>query len=82
MSDPLRTEGPRTPAAASSSERDSNIQQLLLIGLDHYFGGEYQRAIDAWTRVLFLQRGHPRARAYIQRARSARAQRCGVTFRP
>ena len=29
------------------------------------------RAISVWTRVLFLDRGHARAKAYIDRARSA-----------
>jgi hypothetical protein len=74
MSDPLRTEWSRTPDAASNSERDARVDQHLLIGLDHYFDGEYEQAIDAWTRVLFLHRGHARARAYIGRARSARAK--------
>jgi tetratricopeptide (TPR) repeat protein len=75
MSDPLRTEAPRAPDAASAVERDAKIEQLLLTGLDHYFAGEYEHAINVWTRVLFLDRIHPRARAYIERARSALAER-------
>src|SRR5262245_12856189 len=75
MSDPLRTEGSPRPEAASNSERDAKVEQLLLNGLDHYFDGEYERAINVWTRVLFLHRGHRRARAYIERARSASAER-------
>lgn len=51
------------------------VEQLLLTGLDHYFAGRYERAIHVWTRVLFLERGHPRACAYIDRARSALAER-------
>ena len=35
----------------------------------------HERAIGVWTRVLFLDRGHARARAYIERARSAVAER-------
>ena len=57
------------------AERDVKIEQLLLSGLDHYFKGRYQRAIDVWTRVLFLDRSHARARAYIERARAALAER-------
>ena len=34
-----------------------------------------ERAIDVWTRVLFLDRSHARARAYIDRARAAVAER-------
>lgn len=74
MSEPLRTE-PADPGQPSEAERAARIEQLLLSGLDHYFGGNYQQAIDVWTRVAFLERGHGRARAYIERARSALAER-------
>jgi hypothetical protein len=46
-----------------------------LSGLDQYFAGHYERAINIWTRVAFLERGHGRARAYIERARGAVAER-------
>jgi hypothetical protein len=59
----------------SEAERAARIEQLLLSGLDHYFGGNYEQAINVWTRVAFLERGHGRARAYIERARSALAER-------
>jgi hypothetical protein len=58
-----------------SSSRDQRIEQLLLAGLDRYFAGELERAIQVWSRVFFLDRGHPRARAYIDRARGAIAER-------
>src|SRR6188472_1478002 len=66
MSDPVTTH----PAQAA----DARVEQLLLAGLDHYFVGHYAQAIHVWTRVLFLDRGHARARAYIERARSALAE--------
>src|SRR6185295_20229552 len=75
MSDPLRTDGSRALAATSEVDRDAKIEQLLLAGLDHYFAARYDFAISVWTRVLFLDRSHPRARAYIERARSALAER-------
>jgi len=75
MSDPLRTETSRTPEPASRAEREAKIEQLLLAGLDHYFVGQYDQAINVWTRALFLDRSHARARAYIERARSAQAER-------
>lgn len=56
-------------------DRDARVEQLLLAGLDHYFAGQYERAVHVWTRVLFLDRGHARARAYIERARAAQAER-------
>src|SRR5690606_24787936 len=49
--------------------------ELLLAGLDRYFAGDHELAINVWTRVLFLDRGHARARAYIERARTAVAER-------
>jgi len=73
MSDPLRTDPSR--AAAPEADRDAKIEQLLLAGLDHYFAAQYDYAISVWTRVLFLDRSHARARAYIERARSALAER-------
>jgi hypothetical protein len=73
MSDPLPTE----PAAGplSEADREARIEQLLLSGLDQYFAGRYERAVNIWTRVAFLERGHSRARAYIERARGALAER-------
>jgi len=76
MSDPLRT-NPINHSPASTdgdTERDAKIESLLLAGLDQYFGGQYAQAIDIWTRALFLDRNHARARAYIERARSAMAE--------
>jgi tetratricopeptide (TPR) repeat protein len=58
----------------TDAERDARIEQLLLAGLDEYFAGTYEHAINLWTRVLFLDRHHDRARAYIERARSAQAE--------
>jgi tetratricopeptide (TPR) repeat protein len=75
MSDPLRMDTSRALDAASGAERDAKIEQLLLAGLDHYFAGHYEQAINVWTRALFFDRNHARARAYIERARSALAER-------
>jgi hypothetical protein len=51
------------------------IEELLVSGLDHYFAADYEQAINIWTRVVFLERDHDRARAYIERARGAIAER-------
>jgi predicted transcriptional regulator len=73
MADP-HTSGPRREASPGT-EDDARIEHLLVTGLDHYFAGEFEQAINLWTRVLFLDRTHDRARAYIDRARSAQAER-------
>ena len=59
----------------SAADRDSQAEALLVDGLDRYFAGRYEDAIHLWTRVLFLDRSHARARAYIDRARTALAER-------
>ena len=74
MSDPMRTDTLPAPTAPEP-DRDAKIEQLLLGGLDHYFASEFEQAINVWTRALFLDRNHARARAYIERARSALAER-------
>jgi hypothetical protein len=72
MADPLRDQD---TSAAYPPGRESRIEELLLAGLDHYFNGQHELAISVWTRVLFLDRSHARARAYIERARGAVAER-------
>jgi hypothetical protein len=73
MADP-QTSGPRRSEGAPGVEDEGRIEHLLVTGLDHYFAGEFEAAINLWTRVLFLDRNHDRARAYIDRARSAQAE--------
>jgi tetratricopeptide (TPR) repeat protein len=72
MPEPERLE---TLAASDPAVRDSRAEALLVEGLDQYFAGKYEDAIHLWTRVLFLDRTHSRARAYIDRARTALAER-------
>jgi tetratricopeptide (TPR) repeat protein len=61
--------------AEVAGDRDAQAEALLVAGLDQYFNGQYEEAIHLWTRVLFLDRSHARARAYIDRARTALAER-------
>ncbi len=68
-------DGSRDVRRASERIATRKIEQLLLVGLDHYFAAQYEQAINVWTRALFLDRSHARARAYIERARSALAER-------
>jgi hypothetical protein len=73
MREPLRT-APADQGPATDADREALIEKLLLAGLDHYFEGRYEQAVNVWTRVAFLERGHGRARAYIERARGALAE--------
>jgi tetratricopeptide (TPR) repeat protein len=73
MTEPQRTDFQTPPAA--DAERATRIEELLVSGLDHYFAEDYEQAINVWTRVIFLDREHDRARAYIDRARKAIAER-------
>ena len=75
MTDPLRSDRNADAADVPERDRDARIEELLVLGLDHYFSEQYELAINVWTRVLFFDRSHPRARAYIERARSALAER-------
>jgi len=75
MSEPHRSDIGHADDVPSAVDRDAKIEQLLLVGLDHYFAARYELAINVWTRALFIDRSHPRARAYIDRARSALAER-------
>ena len=75
MTEIQRRDAHANDGATASGDHDAKIEQLLLVGLDHYFASQYEQAINVWTRALFLDRNHARARAYIERARSALAER-------
>jgi len=79
MADPRSLDAPGHDTLQPDLDRDAKIDELLLAGLEQYFGGRYQEAINIWGRVLFLDRGHARARSYIARARGALAERLRTT---
>jgi hypothetical protein len=79
MADPRPFDARRPDDGQPDLDRDAKIDELLLAGLEQYFDGRYQEAINIWGRVLFLDRGHQRARAYIERARGALAERQRTT---
>lgn len=72
MTDRHRSE---VPPSERDGDRESRAEALLIEGLDQYLAGRYEDAIHVWTRVLFLDRSHSRARAYIGRARTALGER-------
>ena len=73
MAEQKRADARSMPEAVD--DRISRAEALLVEGLDAYFHNRYDDAIHLWTRVLFLDRSHARARAYIDRARTAIAER-------
>jgi hypothetical protein len=79
MPDPRSIDTPGFDNGSPNLDRDAKIDELLLAGLEQYFDGRYQEAVNIWGRVLFLDRGHQRARAYIERARGALAERLRTT---
>jgi hypothetical protein len=66
---------PSPGPSSASDDQAARIDQLLTAGLDEYFAGRYDGAVQVWSRVFFLDRSNARARAYIERARSAVAER-------
>ena len=64
----------RPEGDGEAASRDEQVDILLEDGLDRYFNGRFEDAIHLWTRVLFFDRTHARARAYIDRARTALAE--------
>jgi tetratricopeptide (TPR) repeat protein len=75
MVDPRRLEPDTLTDSREAADRESQTDALLVEGLDRYFTGRYEDAIHLWTRLLFLDRNHAKARAYIDRARTALAER-------
>jgi hypothetical protein len=69
MSPSTRPPVPHVPDETDGGPRETLVDRLLVAGLDLYFAGDYERAIHTWRRVLFIDRGHARAKAYIDRAR-------------
>ena len=83
MTDPLRPTS-RPPTRRRWSANVTPASRSCCSGSRPLLRGRHELAINVWTRVLFLDRGHARARAYIERARSAVAerQREGEELRP
>ncbi|MEM9290752.1 MAG: hypothetical protein AAGD01_03640 [Acidobacteriota bacterium] len=55
------------PFAAGSS--DSRVQELLNDGQGAFDRGDYQGAIDAWSRIFLIDVDHPEASNLIEQAR-------------
>ena len=75
--DDLATAAPREAAPQLDDESQRRIAELLDEGQDAYDAGEYQSAIDAWSRVFLIDIDHGEANRRIEQARrmSAEAER-------
>lgn len=69
--DELSLEG----GAAETTEGNGRIQQLLDEGQEAFDRGEYQAAIDAWSRIFLIDIDHQVAAQRIEQARQLKAER-------
>ncbi len=67
---PLGTE----PAAQLDTESQQRIDDLLAEGQEAFGGGEYQGAIDAWSRIFLIDIDHAEANKRIEEARKLKAE--------
>lgn len=67
---PLGTE----PAAQLDSESQQRIDDLMAEGQQAFDDGEYQGAIDAWSRVFLIDIDHAEANKRIEEARKLKAE--------
>jgi len=62
-------------AAPETSPSAPKSDELLRQGEELFSMGMYDQAIHLWTRILFLERGHARAKRAIERAKRAISER-------
>ena len=64
----------RAVLAAGESESDRRIADLLAEGQAAYDRGDYQNAIDAWSRIFLIDIDHQEAASRIEQARKLKAE--------
>ncbi|MFQ5349397.1 MAG: hypothetical protein ACE5EG_03015, partial [Thermoanaerobaculia bacterium] len=62
------------PTAQLDSESQQRIEDLLAEGQEAFDGGEYQGAIDAWSRIFLIDIDHAEANKRIDEARKLKAE--------
>lgn len=62
------------PAAAIDSDSEQRIAELLTEGQTAFERGEYQAAIDAWSRIFLIDIDHAEANRRIELARKLKAE--------
>jgi tetratricopeptide (TPR) repeat protein len=75
---PRRERPPAPPAAARAEPPDSEsagrIAELLAEGQKSFGAGDYQSAIDAWSRIFLIDIDHAEASRRIEEARRLKAE--------
>ncbi|HVF59491.1 MAG TPA: tetratricopeptide repeat protein [Thermoanaerobaculia bacterium] len=64
----------RRAVVAGESESDRRIADLLAEGQAAYDRGDYQNAIDAWSRIFLIDIDHQEAASRIEQARKLKAE--------
>ena len=67
--------GFESPEAAAPAEGEGRIAELLREGQAAYDRGEYQGAIDSWSRIFLIDIDHQEAARRIEQARQLKAER-------
>ncbi len=62
------------PSAQLDTESQQRINDLLAEGQEAFDGGEYQLAIDAWSRIFLIDIDHADANKRIEEARKLKAE--------
>jgi tetratricopeptide (TPR) repeat protein len=62
-------------SATSAGEQSGRIEELLASGQSACDRGEYQAAIDAWSRIFLIDIDHQEAARRIEKARQLKAER-------
>jgi tetratricopeptide (TPR) repeat protein len=62
------------PTAALDKESEERIVELIADGQAAFDEGEYQSAIDAWSRIFLIDIEHPEANRLIDLARKLKAE--------
>jgi len=84
MSNSGRHRAPDHDRSERCVDQDAKTEDLLLAGLDCYFAARYKDAIHVWSRALFFDRDHARARRALaerQRESEELGQMGADTFR-
>jgi hypothetical protein len=72
--DAFASPGAAAPAAAGAEQPQDRIQALLDQGQEVFERGDYQGAIDTWTRIYLLDSHHAEAERRIEQARRRREE--------